>query len=138
MPAFNELNRALNARISANREEHGEVVRHHREIVQFELAGQSVGPKHVNKKLGFVFRAKKRTVHVGLTPGKKHPPARDDITPVGLSRELYHRQQLKPGFYYGPYRPAEARALIRTRFKSASPRFCAPSRRTWAAHSAGT
>jgi hypothetical protein len=38
---------------------------------------------------------------MGLTPGEKRPPARDDITPVGFSGELYHRQRLKPEFYYG-------------------------------------
>ena len=75
--------------------------RSHHEIVQLELAGQSVGPKHVNKKLGFVLRLKKWSVHIGLTPGEKRPPARDDVTPVGFSGELYHKQRLKPEFYYG-------------------------------------
>ena len=36
-----------------------EVVRHHHEIVQFELAGQGVRPKHVDKKLGFVLAPEK-------------------------------------------------------------------------------
>jgi hypothetical protein len=69
--------------------------------VQLELASQGVCPKHVDKKLGFVLGLKKRSVHVGLTPGEKRPPARDDITPVRFSGELYHGQRLKPEFYYG-------------------------------------
>jgi hypothetical protein len=84
--------------------------------VQFELAGQGVCPKHVNKKFGFVLRLKKSSLHIGLTPGKKRPPASYDIAPVRFSGELYHRRQrLKPQFYYAPYGPAEARALIRIR-----------------------
>jgi hypothetical protein len=78
-----------------------EVVRHHHEIVQFELAGQGVCPEHINKKLGFVLHLKKRSIHIGLTPGEKRPPVRDDITPIGFSGELYHSQRLKPEFYYG-------------------------------------
>src|SRR5689334_9575371 len=90
------------------------VVRHHYEVVHFELAGQGVCPKHVDKKLGFVLRLKKSSLHEGLTPGKKRPPAGDDIAPVRFSGELYHRQRLKPEFYYVLTGPAEARALIRT------------------------
>ena len=77
------------------------MVWHHHELVQLELAGQGVCPKHVDKELGFVLRLKKRSVHVGLTSGKKRPPARDDIPPIRFSGELYHTQRLKPEFYYG-------------------------------------
>jgi hypothetical protein len=59
----------------------------------------------LHKKLGFVLRLKKSSLHEGLTPGKKRPPASDDIAPVRFSGELYHRQRLKPEFYYGLYRP---------------------------------
>ena len=78
-----------------------EVVGHHHEVVQLELAGQGVCPQDVDKKLGFVLRLEKWSIHIGLTSGEKRPPARDDITPVGFSGELYHRQRLKPKFYYG-------------------------------------
>jgi hypothetical protein len=67
-----------------------EVVWHYHEVVQLELAGQGVRPKHVNKKLGFVLRPKKRLVHVGLAAREKRALARDDIAPVGFSGELYH------------------------------------------------
>jgi hypothetical protein len=77
-----------------------EVVRHHHEFVQLELAGQGIRPKHVNKKFSFVLRLKKETPHVGLRPGKKRPHPGYDIPPVRLSRELYHTQRLKPEFYY--------------------------------------
>jgi hypothetical protein len=81
-----------------------EVVRHHHELVQLELAGQSVRPKHVNKKLGLVLRLKKESAHVGLTSGEKCPPARDDITPVRFSGELYHAAA-KAGILLRPLRP---------------------------------
>jgi hypothetical protein len=90
------------------------VVWHHHELVQLELPGQSVRPKHVDKKLGFVLRLKNRSVHVGLASGKKRPSARDYIPAIRLSCELYHTQRLKPEFYSGPYGPAEAWAQIRT------------------------
>src|SRR6185437_9106791 len=110
MPAFNELNRAFNARIPVNREEHMEVVRHHHKLVDFELAGQGIGPKHVDEKLGFILRLKKPSLHVGLASGEERSLAGDDITPVRFSGELNHRQRLKPEFYYGPYGPAEETA----------------------------
>lgn len=62
---------------------------HHHEIVQLELVGQGVCPQHVDKEPGFVLGLKKRSVHIGLTPGEKRPSARDDITPVRFSGELY-------------------------------------------------
>src|SRR4029077_155504 len=110
--AFDELNRAFNARIPVNSEEHMEMVRHHHEFVQLELAGQGVGPQDVNKKLGFVLRLKKSPIHIGLTSGEKRPHTRYDLPTVRLSRELYHAQRLKPEFYYA-YSPAKAGALIR-------------------------
>jgi hypothetical protein len=58
-----------------------------------------------SKKLGFVLRLKKPSLHIGLTPGEKRPPTSDNIAPVRFSGELYHRQRLKPEFYYGLYRP---------------------------------
>jgi hypothetical protein len=67
------LHRAFDARIAVNSEEHMEVVRHYHELVQFELAGQGIRPKHVNKKFSFVLRLKKETAHVGLRPGEKRP-----------------------------------------------------------------
>ena len=91
-----------------------EVVRHHHEFMQFELAGQGVRPKHVNKKPSFALRLEKMPTQVGLRSGEERPHGCDDITPVRFSRELYHAQRLKPKFYYGPDGPAEARALIRT------------------------
>jgi hypothetical protein len=81
------------------------VVRHHHKVVQLKLPGQGVRPKHVNKKLGFILRLKKSSLHIGLTSGEKRPPTSDNIAPVRFSGELYHRQRLKPEFYYGLYRP---------------------------------
>jgi hypothetical protein len=92
-----------------------EMVRHHHELVQLELAGQGVRPKHVNKKLGFILRLKKESAHVGLTSGEERPLAGDYIPAIRLSCELYHTQRLNPEFYYCPYGPPEAWALIRTR-----------------------
>jgi hypothetical protein len=82
--------------------------------MQLELAGQGVGPKHVNKKLGFVLYLKIGPVHVGLASGEKRPLPGDDIAPVRFSRQLYRTQRLKPEFYYALYGPAKARALIRS------------------------
>ena len=90
MSAFDELHRAFNARIPVNSQEHVEVVRHDHEIVQLELASQGIGPKHINKKLGFILCLEEWSIHIGLTSGEKRPLSRDDITPVGFSCELYH------------------------------------------------
>jgi hypothetical protein len=49
-PQGQDLNRAFNAGVPVNSQEHMKVVPHHYEVVQFELAGQGVRPKHVNKK----------------------------------------------------------------------------------------
>jgi hypothetical protein len=62
-----------------------EVVRHYDELGYLELAGQSVGSEHINKKFGFAGRLKKTSSEARLRAGKERPNASDDVLLVRFS-----------------------------------------------------